>query len=87
MIVKRSVSLQGHRTSISLEPEFFAELDAIAARRGVSLAALVTEVDGTRARDCNLSSALRLFVLAEAKAGPIGSAADPSARRSGDYQG
>lgn len=58
---KRSVQIAGHATSISLEEEFWQELTAIAAGRGLSLNALVTEVDG--ARDGNLSSALRLLVL------------------------
>ena len=57
---KRSVVIAGHRTSISLEDEFWADLVAVAARRGVSLNALVKEIDAARAG--NLSSALRLFV-------------------------
>jgi predicted DNA-binding ribbon-helix-helix protein len=64
---KRSVSIAGHRTSISLEPEFWAALEAAAAARGCSLARLIGEVD--RAREGagrNLSSALRVFLLAEA---------------------
>ncbi|MBZ0161465.1 MAG: ribbon-helix-helix domain-containing protein [Notoacmeibacter sp.] len=65
---KRSVTIRGHRTSFSLEQEFFDELERIAAARGVPLAALVESVDETRARDANLSSALRLFVLEELKA-------------------
>lgn len=66
---KRSVTIRGHRTSFSLEQEFFDELERIAAARGVTLAALVASVDETRAREVNLSSALRLFVLRELKAG------------------
>lgn len=66
-IVKRSVSIRGHRTSFSLEQAFFDELSAIAKARDVPLAALVAEVDAARPRDCNLSSALRLFVLDRAK--------------------
>lgn len=62
-IVKRSVSVNGHRTSVSLEPAFFDELARIAAGRGMPLARLVGEVDAARARDTNLSSALRVFVL------------------------
>lgn len=58
---KRSVSIRGHRTSLSLEDEFWEELGAIAATRGVSLAALITEIDRTRTG--GLSSAVRLFVL------------------------
>ncbi|MCB1383803.1 MAG: ribbon-helix-helix domain-containing protein [Notoacmeibacter sp.] len=68
-VVKRSVSIHGHRTSFSLEQEFFAELEAIAKQRGLSLAALVAEIDETRPRNTNLSSALRLAVLAHLKAG------------------
>ncbi|TIV45791.1 MAG: aryl-sulfate sulfotransferase, partial [Mesorhizobium sp.] len=46
---------------------------AIAAQRSLSLAALVAEIDETRTRDANLSSALRLYVLAWAKRGGAGS--------------
>lgn len=60
---KRSLSIRGHRTSISLEPEFFDALASIAAARAIPLAALVAEIDSGRARDANLSSALRVFVL------------------------
>lgn len=63
MIVKRSVSLNGHRTSISLEPEFLAELEAIATKRAMPFAALVAEIDAARPPEHNLSSALRLHVL------------------------
>lgn len=60
---KRSVVIRGHRTSYSLEDAFFAELDKIANARAVPLATLVAEIDGTRPRGTNLSSALRLYVL------------------------
>ncbi|MDP3896917.1 MAG: ribbon-helix-helix domain-containing protein [Mesorhizobium sp.] len=63
VVRKRSVSIRGHRTSFSLEPEFFAEIEAIAAARGLSLAGLVAEIDAARPRDANLSSALRVYVL------------------------
>src|SRR5471032_3323462 len=46
---KRSLSLSGHRTSVALEIEFWAVIDACAAREGVSLAALVAKIDATRA--------------------------------------
>lgn len=64
--MKRSVTLSGHRTSISLEPEFWAALKRIAADRGRTLGALVAEID--TARTGNLSSALRVFVLCELEA-------------------
>ena len=62
-VVKRSVSIKGHRTSFSLEEPFFSELVRISAARQIPLAALVAEVDATRSRETNLSSALRLHVL------------------------
>ncbi|MBT4425926.1 MAG: ribbon-helix-helix domain-containing protein [Rhodospirillaceae bacterium] len=62
-IGKYSVALDGHRTSVSLEPEFWQALKEIAAARRESLSALVSEVD--RTREGNLSSALRVFVLRE----------------------
>ncbi len=65
---KRSVSIRGHRTSFSVEDEFMAELERLAGARGVPLAVLVAEVDETRDRAVNLSSALRLHVLAALKA-------------------
>ena len=61
VIRKRSVLIEGHATSLSLEAEFWAALKEIARRRGSSLNQLVAGVDATRAG--NLSSALRVFVL------------------------
>lgn len=60
---KRSFSIAGHRTSIALEPEFWAGFEDIAKQRGLSLAALVREIDETR-QTTNLSSSIRLAVLA-----------------------
>jgi predicted DNA-binding ribbon-helix-helix protein len=64
-IKKRSVVLAGHRTSISLEAEFWTALRVVAALRHLSVNALVAAVDAARspASPGNLSSALRLFVL------------------------
>lgn len=67
MIRKHSVTLRGHRTSFSLEDEFWNEAVKIAYRRNLSIAALLTEIDETRAADSNLSSAIRLHVLQELK--------------------
>lgn len=71
-VVKRSLVIAGHRTSVSLEAPFWAHLKAIAARRGLSVAALVAEIDVARGSDrdapVNLSSALRVFVLRELEA-------------------
>ncbi len=69
---KRSVTIDGHRTSISLEDAFWAELSAIARARGLSFNALVAEIDHARGtpEGGNLSSALRLYVLAELEETP-----------------
>lgn len=63
---KHSVVIAGHRTSVSLEGEFWQALGEIAAARGISLNRLVNQID--RQRTGNLSSALRLFVLRELQA-------------------
>jgi predicted DNA-binding ribbon-helix-helix protein len=62
--IKRSVTIAGHRTSVSLEPEFWDALNEIAAEKKRPLARLIGEVDKREGREQNLSSALRLFVLA-----------------------
>jgi predicted DNA-binding ribbon-helix-helix protein len=64
-VKKHSLTLRGHRTSLSLEEEFWNELQAIAQRRKKSLQSLIEEVD--RSRTGNLSSALRIYVLNEAR--------------------
>ena len=68
---KRSFTLAGHRTSIALEPEFWAALDGAAAARGMALAAMVAEVDAARAPGRPLASSLRVAarVNAEGRAG------------------
>lgn len=60
---KRSLTIAGHRTSIAIEPEFWAGLEAMAHGDGKSLAALIGEIDEQR-EVANLSSAVRLAVLA-----------------------
>lgn len=60
---KRSLSIAGHRTSVSLEDPFWTALREIAAQREQPLATLIAEIDLAR-KDVNLSSALRLHVLA-----------------------
>jgi predicted DNA-binding ribbon-helix-helix protein len=62
---KRSFSIAGHRTSIALEPEFWAALESEANRETISLAALVARVDLARGQR-NLASALRVHVLGQA---------------------
>jgi predicted DNA-binding ribbon-helix-helix protein len=70
LIHKHSATLHGHRTSFSLEDEFWSELKSIAKARGISLASLITEIDDQRDSASNLSSALRVYVLCYLK-GPL----------------
>lgn len=66
--VKRSVTIAGHATSISLEPGFWAALEAAARARALPLSALVAEIDALRivATDPpNLASALRSWLMTE----------------------
>lgn len=67
-VIKRSIAIAGHRTSISLEEPFWEELRRIAHARGIALQRLVAEIDAGRAGE-NLSSALRVFVLEDLRAG------------------
>ncbi len=67
-VKKRSVVIEGHRTSVSLEAAFWEALQSIARDRGTTMNALVAEVD--RDRTGNLSSALRVYVLAALQAEP-----------------
>ena len=61
-VVKRSIIISGHKTSVSLEDAFWRGLKEIAKGRGMPLSELVTSIDTDR-RHGNLSSAIRLFVL------------------------
>ena len=60
-IIKRSVTVAGHRTSVTLESAFWDSLKDIAHTRGLSVNTLIAEVDQQQPE--NLSSALRVFVL------------------------
>ena len=65
-LAKRSFSLAGHRTSVSLEDAFWDALREIAAAQGVSLAGLIARIDAGRAGE-NLSSAIRVYVLEQTR--------------------
>lgn len=67
--VKRSLTLKGHRTSVSLETLFWVEFCRLARARGVSVNVLASDLDAVRIPPASLASAIRLFVLAEVKAG------------------
>ena len=65
-VVKRSVSIAGHRTSISLEEPFWEALRRIAEQEALSVQALIGRIDAERGEQ-NLSSAIRVFVLLKAQ--------------------
>jgi predicted DNA-binding ribbon-helix-helix protein len=64
-VIKRSLVIAGHRTSVSLEDAFWRELKTLAARRRQSINALVAEIDADRG-SANLSSAIRVFLFENA---------------------
>lgn len=64
---KISVSLSGHQTSISLEPEFISELQRIAKTQNKSIASIISDLDKTRTPNQNLSSAIRVWILKNIK--------------------
>lgn len=61
--VKRSLTLSGHRTSVSLEHIFWVEFQRLAAERGLSVNALASEIDAARLPPGSLASAIRVYVL------------------------
>ena len=69
-VVKRSIVIDGHKTSVSLEDAFWSSLKNIAHTDGVPVSKMVTEIDRTRERG-NLSSALRLFILERVRTHPL----------------
>ena len=62
---KVSLTLRGHRTSVSLEPAFWAAFRRLAARRGMTPTALAAEIDAARPPGVGLAGAMRLAVLAD----------------------
>ncbi len=61
--VKRSLTLRGHRTSVSLEEEFWQAFREIAAAKSKPINALAAEIDVERGMETSLASAIRLYVL------------------------
>jgi predicted DNA-binding ribbon-helix-helix protein len=78
-IVKRSIVINGHKTSISLEDQFWAAAKEIAAERRLTMAELVSVIDADRGEYGNLSSAIRLFVLARYRPGTADTVSSPRA--------
>lgn len=62
-LVKRSITISGHRTSITLEQPFWDALKELACSEDVSVSELVRRIDQTKGEDGNLSSAIRVYVL------------------------
>ena len=79
-VVKRSIVIAGHKTSVSLEDAFWKGLKEIAGGRDVTLSDLVSTIDSDR-RHGNLSSAIRLFVLEYARAQRQAAFEDAAAQR------
>ncbi|MCR9126438.1 MAG: ribbon-helix-helix domain-containing protein [Rhodobacteraceae bacterium] len=67
--VKRSLTLRGHRTSVSLEDAFWRAFQDIANAEGKPINRLAAEVDAARDLETNLASAIRVFVLQRVKQG------------------
>ena len=63
---KHSLTLRGHRTSVSMEQAFWSAFRALAQRRGLSVNALAAEIDANRAPDVGLASAIRVYLLDQA---------------------
>ena len=61
--LKRSLTLRGHRTSVSLEDEFWAAFRSLATEQGRSVNSLAAEIDAGRGMECGLASAIRIHVL------------------------
>jgi len=68
LVVKRSIVIGRHRTSVSLEDAFWSDLKEIARAQEATVSKLVTQIDGARQQG-NLSSAIRLFVLEHIRSG------------------
>jgi predicted DNA-binding ribbon-helix-helix protein len=66
---KHSLTLRGHRTSVSLEDDFWTELQRLAAAEDISVNELITRIDAARGVSAGLASAIRVHVLAAIKAG------------------
>lgn len=66
MLEKHSITISGHQTSISLEPEFWQELKAICQKENISIGKIITDIDKISV-DANLSSKIRVFILKKLK--------------------
>ncbi|MGN7869321.1 ribbon-helix-helix domain-containing protein [Paracoccus sp. 22332] len=76
--VKRSVTIDGHRTSVSLEDAFWRGMAEAARARGLTRAQLIGQIDHARPPEVGLATALRLFVMAELRPATAGGASPPA---------
>ena len=83
-VIKRSIVIAGHKTSVSLEDAFWGSLKEIASARGITLSELVADIDASRQHG-NLSSAIRLFVLDHYRTGGA-AVRTPSTPSRSDYR-
>jgi predicted DNA-binding ribbon-helix-helix protein len=83
-VIKRSIVIAGHKTSVSLEEAFWRSLKDIARDRGTTLSELVASIDSNR-RHGNLSSAIRLFVLDHYRGASSGGTRPSSGETSRDF--
>lgn len=60
---KHSLTLKGHRTSVSLEPAFWDGFRAVALAQGIAINELAARIDAERGVECGLASAIRLYVF------------------------
>ena len=81
-VIKRSISIDGHKTSVSLEDAFWSGLKEIAQAQGATVSQTVEEIDKMR-QGANLSSAIRLFVLDRVRSQKVGATAGKRHSRSG----
>lgn len=65
-LIKRSLSLHGHRTSLALEPDFWRIIDSASKSKNISLARLIAEIDDNRDPNEALSSSVRVWALHQA---------------------
>ena len=70
MMGKHSVKVNSHTTSVTLEDEFWKELKVVTKNKGISLSAMISDIDKKRRPEENLCSAIRVFILQELKKSP-----------------
>jgi predicted DNA-binding ribbon-helix-helix protein len=83
-VLKRSVVLDGRKTSVSIEEPFWQSLKDIARDRAMRLSTLVASIRANRGENSNLSSAIRVYILSEVRSRPAGPRANERWRSAGE---